>query len=242
VSGSQVFEYLVIPRKPGKFIIKPVPFTYYDLDKRQYVTLLSSGYTLDVARGSGDQSTVTYSGAGKEDIQYIGSDIRFIISKPFVLHVAGTRFFGSLFYFLLLALPLLLFILMRFFWRKELARRSDATLMKNRKATRVAKKRLRKAEGFLKQGKQEGFYEEIYQGLWGYLSDKFGIPLSELSADTVNDMLKSKNVSEALTEQFIVTLNETEFARFAPGDKILRMDETYNKALEIISRIERELR
>jgi hypothetical protein len=242
VSGSQVFEYLVIPRKPGKFIIKPVPFTYYDLNKKQYVTLLSAEYTLDIARGSGDQSAVTYSGAGKEDIQYIGSDIRFIVSKPFTLHAAGTRFFGSAFYFLLLAVPLVLFVLMWFYWRKELARRSDTTLMKNRKATRVAIKRLRKAEGFLKQGKQDPFYEEIYQALWGYLSDKFGIPLSELSADTVNDMLKSKNVSEALIGQFSSTLNETEFARFAPGDKILRMDETYQKALEIISRIERELR
>lgn len=242
VSGSQVFEYLIIPRKPGKFVIKPVPFTYYDLKKRQYITLLSPEYTLNVARGAGDQSAVTWSGAGKEDIQYIGSDIRFIVSKPFTLNVAGTRFFGSYGFILLLAVPLLLFIGMWFFWRKELARRSDAVLMKNRKATRVATRRLRKADGFLKQGKQEAFYEEIYQALWGYLSDKFGIPVAELSRETVSDTLKVKQVSESLAADFIATLDETEFARFAPGDKILRMDETYRKALEIIAKIERELR
>ena len=242
VSGSQVFEYLIIPRKPGKFTIKPVPFTYYDLKKRQYVTLTSPEYTLNVAKGSGEQASVTYSGAGKEDIQYIGSDIRFIDIKPFTLSRTGSMFFGSPGFLLFILVPLMLFAGMWFFWRKELAKRSDAALMKNRKATRVATKRLRKAEGFLKQAKQDEFYEEIYQALWGYLSDKFGIPLSELSRETVNDTLAAKKVTEGLTGQFIATLDETDFARFAPGDKALRMDETYKKALEIISKIERELR
>jgi len=242
VSGNQVFEYLIIPRKPGKFTIKPVPFTYFDLKKNQYVTLMSPEYTLNVAKGSGDQRMVTYSGADKEDIQYIGSDIRFIVSKPFRLDNAGSMFFGSVWYFLLVLVPLVLFFLMWFLWRKELARRSDIALMKNRKATRVATKRLRKAESFLKQSKREEFYEEIYQALWGYLSDKFSIPMADLSRETVSETLKNRNVTEELINQFINTLDETEFARFAPGDKEEKMDEVYHKALEIISKIERELR
>ena len=114
--------------------------------------------------------------------------------------------------------------------------------MKNRKATKVAKKRLRKAENFLKTQQQEAFYEEISQALWGYLSDKFSIPLAELSIDSVQEALRGKQVREELLHQFIETLKNTEYARFAPGEKTLIMDKIYQEALEIISKIERELK
>jgi hypothetical protein len=241
-SGSQTFEYLIIPRKAGKFSIKPISFTYFDLEKRRYVTLNSPLYTIDVDKGSGDNATVTYSGAGKEDIKYIGSDIRHIKNQPLHLQNTGVFFFGSNVFFLMLLLPVLLFFLFIIFWKKQEERRSDAVLMKNRKATRIAIKRLKKASIFLKEQKQEEFYIEISQALWGYLSDKFGIPMAELSMDSVHEALLRKNVKDGIINQFIETLNNTEFARFAPGEKAMIMEKTYREALEIITRIERELR
>jgi uncharacterized membrane protein len=241
-SGSQTFEYLIIPRKAGKFTIKPISFSYFDLAKKKYVTLTSPQYTVDVDKGTGDNTTVTYSGTGKEDIKYIGSDIRHIKNQPLLLQKTGTYFFGSVFFYLLLLLPLILFMGFIILWKKQEERRSDALLMKNRKATRIAKKRLTKASVFLKDKKQEKFYIEISQALWGYLSDKFGIPLAELSVDSVHQALVKKNVSEDIIRQFIETLNNTEYARFAPGEKTFIMEKIYQEALEIITRIERELR
>lgn len=241
-SGSQTFEYLIIPRKAGKFTIKPISFSYFDLAKRKYVTLTSPQYTVDVDKGTGDNTTVTYSGTGKEDIKYIGSDIRHIKNQLLLLQKTGTYFFGSVFFFLLLLLPLILFMGFIIFWKKQEERRSDALLMKNRKATRIAKKRLTKASVFLKEKKQEEFYIEISQALWGYLSDKFGIPLAELSVDSVHQALVKKKVSEDIIRQFIETLNNTEYARFAPGEKTFIMEKIYQEAMEIITRIERELR
>jgi hypothetical protein len=242
VNGSQAFEYLVIPRKPGKFTIKPVTFTYYDLTKRQYITLSSQEFKIDVAKGSSDQSTITYSGANREDIQYIGNDIRYIINTPMHLRKSGSLFFGSPLFIILLILPVVLLILLKGLWKKQEARRSNVMLMKNRKATRVAKKRLKKAEDFMKGGKQEEFYIEISLALWGYIGDKFSIPPAELSMDNVQDALVRRGVNEPTVKQFIEALNSTEFARFAPGDKNVKMEEVYHQALEIISKIERELR
>jgi hypothetical protein len=241
-SGSQTFEYLIIPRKAGNFTIKPITFSYFDLEKRKYVTLSSPQYSLNVEKGSGDNTTIAYSGAGKEDIKYIGSDIRHIKNQPLLLSHAGDFFFGSFLFFVMLLLPVLLFILFIVMWKKLQERRSDALLMKNRKATRVAIKRLKKASTFLKEQKKEEFYIEISQALWGYLSDKFGIPLSELSMDSVHEALLNKKVNDEIIQQFIQTLDNTEYARFAPGEKTMIMEKTYNEALEIITRIERELR
>ncbi|MCX6248399.1 MAG: BatD family protein [Bacteroidetes bacterium] len=242
VSGNQTFEYLIIPRKAGKFTIKPITFSYFDLEKRRYITLSSPTYTIDVEKGSGDNATVTYSGAGKEDIKYIGSDIRHIKNQPLLLREAGTFFFGSFFFFVMLLLPVVLFVVFILFWKKQEERRSDTLLMKNRKATRVAIKRLKKANAFLKEQKQEEFYIEISQALWGYLSDKFSIPMAGLSIDSVHEALVNKGVTDEIIRQFVETLNNTEFARFAPGEKAMIMEKTYQEALEIITRIERELK
>ncbi|MBN1199255.1 MAG: protein BatD [Bacteroidales bacterium] len=242
VTGMQSFEYLVIPRKPGHFTINPATFSYFDLAKKQYITFTSPAYELTVEKGSGESGVMTYTGANKEEIKYIGSDIRHIDSQPFKLRKAGSGFMGSWRYILALLIPLVLFIGLLIFLRKRSERRSDVLLMKNRKATRVARKRLKKAALFLKEKQEAEFYEEISQALWGYLSDKFGIPRADLSIDSVRGVLKGKQINEESLDQFTATLNDTEFARFAPGDKVLKMDEIYGKALEIIEKIERELR
>jgi BatD DUF11 like domain len=242
ISGSQTFEYLMIPRKPGRFNIKPVTFSYFDLSKQKYVQISSPQYSIDVEKGIGDATSLTYSGASKEDIKYIGSDIRHIKNQPLSLRKTGTLFFNSTLFYLWIFLPLLAFIVLVVFWRKRRERHANTLLMKNRKATKIARKRLKKADHFLKSNKQERFYEEISLALWGYLSDKFGISLAELSMDSVHEALVNKNVEEEIINQFTETLNNTDYARFAPGDKSLMMGKIYNEALELISKIERGLR
>ncbi|MEI7662226.1 MAG: protein BatD, partial [Bacteroidota bacterium] len=187
-------------------------------------------------------SVVTYAGANKEEIKYIGSDIRHIRDGNFRLSEAGSHFFASPGFWLLLIIPLLLFLLFLFLWRKLAARRSNTVLMKNLKATKIARRRLQKAEEFKKSGSQEDFYIAISQALWGYLSDKFSINLAGLSIDSVQEALTRQNVNESIIAQFVETLNNTEFARFAPGEKTVNMERIYNEALEIISKMERELR
>ncbi|HSN50396.1 MAG TPA: BatD family protein, partial [Bacteroidales bacterium] len=242
VSGNQTFEYLIIPRRAGKFKINPISFTYYDLEKKRYITSKSPVYDIEVAKGEGDAGSAVYAGGSKEDIQYIGNDIRHIRKDVPHLKRIGSLFFGSVSFFLLLIIPLLLFLGMVIYWKKQERKRSDGMLMKNLKATKVARKRLKKASNFLRENKQEPFYDEIARALWGYISDKFGIPIAELSMDSVSDALIQRKLPRELADEFIETLNDTEYARFAPGEKSLIMEKIYQKALEIITKIEKELR
>ncbi|MEI6750614.1 MAG: BatD family protein, partial [Bacteroidota bacterium] len=161
VSGSRTFEYLVIPRNPGEFIIKPASFSYFDLAKNTYVRLQSPQYTIKVQKGDGSEANITISSANQEDIKYLGQDIRFIRSAPFELTPVGKYFFGSDLYYLLLVLPALLFAVMIFVWKNQIKKRSDIAFMRNKKATRIATSRLKKANTYLKEAKQEAFYNEI---------------------------------------------------------------------------------
>lgn len=243
ISGNQVFEYLLIPRKAGTFAIKSLNFSYFDLDKDKYVTLNTPAFTLEVEKGTGESTAISsYSGTTREEIKYIGSDIRHIRNAAPNLRPAGDRFFGSTLFWLLYLTPIVVFLALMFFWRKRATRRSNQVLMKNLKATKTAKKRLQSAEKLRNQGKQDEFYVAISQAIWGYLSDKFSIPPAELSMDSVKERLETRSVDPELISEFINTLNNTEFARFAPGEKTVNMERIYMEALQAISKMERSLR
>jgi len=242
VSGTRTFEYLIIPRNPGNFTIKPATFSYFDINAGVYKSLKSQEFTINVSRGDGSEGTFTAGGNNKEDFKLIGSDIRFIKTGKIKLEPVNTYIYGSVVFWLLIALPLILFVVFLLVWKNELKKRGNKALMRNRKATGIARKRLKLAQKFLKQGNQEAFWSEVSNALWGYMSDKFNIPRSTLSMTSVNEALIAKNVNEELIKQFISILNNCEFARFAPGNKSQAMDELYNQAIDVITRTEQELR
>ncbi len=242
VSGTRRFEYLIIPRNPGDYNIKPVEFSYFDIETRKYVTITTPTYNIKVARGEGNTNSVTYSVVNQEDIQYIGRDIRHLKLPPYKLRTIGNFFFKSINYFVIILIPVLIFILVLIIWRKRVKQRSDVAQVKNKQATRVSKKRLKTASVYMKENKESEFYVEISKALWGYISDKFNISWSELSMDNIEEKLQRKSVAESIISQFIDTLNNTEYDRFAPGDKSQNKESIYNQALEIIIKIERELK
>lgn len=242
ISGSKTFEYLIIPRNAGSFTINPVNFIYYDLSENRYKTLSTESFAIDVAKGDGTQSSVSYSGVDQQDVQFVGTDIRHIELPPFALKNTGSHFFGSPKYLLLLSAILLLSIMAQILLYQRRKTRGNTGLMRLKRATGVARKRLKMAGIHLKADAETEFYNEISHALWGYLSDKFQIPLSELSTDSVNEALAARKVNQELTDAFTGTLHNCEYARFAPGDKKANMEQIYSQALEAISRIERELR
>jgi len=241
ISGTRTFEYLIIPRNPGVFTLKPIQFSYFDLAKGVYNTLSTQGYTLKVGKGTGNSGGV-YSSAAKEDIKYIGSDIRFIYVKDNSLNKTGYFFFNSWLYYLLLLLPIVIFIVIIVVWRKQMNLRSNQALLKHKKATKVALKRLKTAEEFLKQNNKDNFYIEISKALWGYCSDKFSIPVSNLSVENISEKLKEKNISEEVINNFITTINNCEYARFAPLDESVSLQKIYDDSVSIISKLEQNLK
>jgi hypothetical protein len=242
ISGSRTFEYLAIPRNAGRFTIKPISFSYFDLAKNSYVTLTSPEYSIQVEKGDQESTGITYSGVSQKDIQFIGSDIRHIRTSAFPLARINSHLYGSISFYLWLLVPLLLAIAIVLALRANDRRRGNVVLVKNRQANKVARKNLRKADEFLKSGQTEAFYIEISRALWGYISNKFNIPLSELSIETVSQRLEKKAVSQESISEFTEVLDGCEYARFAPGDKTRKMSEIYDAALQIISKIENELK
>ena len=151
-------------------------------------------------------------------------------------------FFKRLFDFCIALLALLLaFILLLILLKNREKMEKDTAATRNRKADKVARGRLKRAAQFLKDKDQDKFYVEMSQALWGYIADKLGIERSKLSMDTVSETMKEKSVPDELTQQFVDTLNSCEFARFAPGSAEEKMDDLYQRGIEVISKAEKVL-
>lgn len=242
MSGTKKAEYLIIPRRAGDFNIAPLEFSYFNLAKGQYVTLHSSPMNIKVAKGEGgDYAEGSVYANNQEGIKYLGSDIRHIKTGDPKLKPLNSYFFGSWMYFIILAALLLCFLVALALVKKRRQFKQDVVLVRNRQATKVAKGRLKNAYKFLKEQDQNHFYEEMSQALWGYISDKLGIERSVLSMDTVKEAMMGKGVDEALSSQFVDTLNTCEFARFAPGDAASKMEGLYEKGLDVIMKVEKAI-
>ena len=241
LSGTKKAEYLVIPRRAGSFTIPAMEFSYFNPSNESYQTLTSESYEITVQKGKGSDQEGTIYASSQEDIKYLGSDIRHIMTGDARLKPMHTAFFGSAAYFVALLALLVLFVILLFVLKKHEQMAKDTVANRNRKADKVARGRLKNAYQHLKAKDQEKFYVEMSQALWGYIADKLGIERSKLSMDTVSETMKNKNVPDELTQQFVDTLSNCEFARFAPGSAEEKMDELYQRGIDVISKAEKVL-
>lgn len=240
LSGTKKAEYIVIPRASGNFTLKPVEFSYFDPSKKKYVTLTSEQYELNVERSANESTGQIIYGGGQEAIKVLGRDINHIMTNGKLAKNNGPLFASTL-YFIILGIMLAIFTV-AFIINKRINKfNQNQVLVRNKKATKIAKKRLQNAYNYLKIKDQSHFYEELSQALWGYISDKLNISRSQLSMDTVRETMTSKNVPEDIVNQFIELLNNCEFARFAPGDPGKKMEDLYHKGLDVITKAEKNL-
>jgi hypothetical protein len=237
-SGTRTYEYLIIPRTPGDFSIEPIQFAYFNPQHRDYTVLSSQKFKLKVRKGSGSAAEATAQG----DVKYLGNDIRYLMEPPLYIRTSGNSLYGKPIYWLLLGLPVLGFIIFLLLHKRNSRMKGDAMLMQRKKATRIAVKRLLKAKKLLDSGQHDAFHEEISFALWGYISHKFNIPMSLLSLDTAREQLEMRNVDSSLTEQFMTTLNDCNFARYAPAGKALNMQQLYDLAIKTITETEQVLK
>ena len=241
VSGTKTIEYLAIPRAGGTYAIPPIQFSYYDTQADDYKTLTTPEYTLHIARSANEETnaTVVNNFVQKEDIQQLGSDIRYIYANelPEFKIRKSTVTFGTLAFWLCYLVPALLAALLFIIFRKKIKENADITRVRYKKANKVAQRRLKTAEQLLKADNKTAFFEEIERAAWTYLSDRLSIPTAQLNKENIAQILAAKGVAEALIKDVLHVLSTAEFARYAPTSDHA-MQDIYNDTTKIINQLE----
>ena len=238
-TGQKSFEYLLIPRHNGDFTIPPVSYSYFNIAAGRYEKLTTEEFHFSAQKVKGQNSGATvYGGVSKEDVKYLGKDIRFVKSDPGSLKKSDNILATKQSFYSAYAFSLLAFLLILFLRREHIRRNSDVSLVKNRKAGKVAIKRLHSASICLKNEEIDQFYDEILKALWGYLSDKLNIPVSDLSRNNAIASLQEQGIEEDMIKNLAEILDACEFARFAPSSSETEAASIYEGASQFIKSVE----
>ena len=240
LEGSMIYDILAVPRHPGKFEIPPIEFVFFNTATRQYETVKSEGFTLNVAKGSGSAKVSDFT--GQEDLQLLNKDIRHIKTGSSKQHSLDDFFFGSTGYWCSLIILAVIFISLFVIFRQRAIENANITKQRGKRANKVATKRLKKASRLMAENKPSEFYDEVLRALWGYVGDKLAIPVEQLSHDNISQRLTERQVDDSTINEFMGALDECEFERYAPGDPKGNMNKVYDKAMSAIEKIEETMK
>lgn len=241
-SGSVVFDYIAVPRHQGKFELPPVEFCYFDPDAREYKTVNSEAYTIEVEKGKGGSSSASQN-YSKEEIEMLNSDIRYIkTGKADYINADEASLLGTSRIWALYVAASAIFLALVIAFRRFASANADIAGRRGRKASKAATKRLKVARKLMRGGDSNAFYDETARALWGYVGDRLNMAASELTRDNVREKLSDRGATVELTDRFIAALDECEFARYAPGDAAQNMDKVYSAAEQVINQMEAELK
>ena len=248
LNGKKVIEYTVIPRHAGTFTIPGFDFSYFDTKTSKFKTITTEAYTIEVEKGVGEQSETSgnvsnFANTNQERLKVLGNDIRYIhkldsgdITKN------QEPFHGTLVYWLFYIVPILIFIVLSVIYRKQMKLNANADLRRTKKANKIANRRLKEAAVALKERNQNAFYESLHKAMFGYVSDKLNIKLSELTTTNVKQQLENAGVSGAVIQEYNDIVSTCEFARYAPASDDQAMDSLYKKASDCINSLESQIK
>lgn len=239
ITGSITFEYYLIPKNPGKFKIEPIKFAYFDLTRKDYVTLSTEPYTLEVEPGLTTSQTIV-SNIKKEEVKFIGQDIRYIKLDNFTSNNERS-FFGSIGYVVLLVLPVGFWLMLFVYLRRKEQLEKNIVLLKRQRATKIAKERLKIAQKLLTQKQYGEFFEETSKAVWNFIADKLNIPPTDLTTTQVRQKLSSLNIDENLIENTFDVIQKCEEARFAPTENQHSPKEILSQAIMVLSQLNEQI-
>ncbi len=246
-SGYRQFEYPFIARSQGEYTIPAVEFSYFDPKTESYVVRRTQPFVLNViADESGASSSSTGGGTlqramSREDVKMLGRDIRFIKIESGGFSSVKSPFILSAWYFALLGGVLLLAVVVYLAVRGLIKESENVVLAKGKRANKVAVQRFKEAKRYMNEHNERAFYEEMLRCLWGYMSDKFNIPVANLTRESVREELSKRGVGGDDIKSFSDIISQCDEAQYSPLSAA-QVGEVYGHALKLISNIETQVK
>jgi len=240
MNGSISDSYTIIPQFKGKYPIKPMSFSYFDLSTGKYKTITSPEILINVLDGpsTGDNAEVaSNSGVAKMKVS-AGEQFQFIKLKTSLTAMNQKDFLGSTLFYVLTFLPLLIIPIIVLVKKKKEAIDGDVAGNKIRLSNKLAKKYLSEAKQQLQN--KEMFYVALEKAMHNFLKAKLKIETSEMSKDFIQELLLSRNGNAASVTAFIDLTKNCELARYAPASSVA-IQQDYDKAVTIISELEKQI-
>ena len=227
LTGTQEWEYVIIPRKVGSVIIPSIKMSFFDPASSSWKSIKTKPSEIEVLNNN--KKIYDNLGLTKKEVKLLGQDIRFIITdmnNSFLSKIINTKAI-----LILYISSVIIFILPMVLSRLGNYNMSNLQIRKKRGALKNSIKLL-KADG-------EDPFDIASNSLYQYLKDKFTLPSSNLDPIEVQKIL-AKRISKASLSEVAQILKECDAGRFShekKSDKRLILHNMKN----ILIRLDQEL-
>lgn len=237
MQGSISDSYTIVPQNKGKYPIKELSFSWFDLATHTYKTITHDEIMINVLNVQENHESADKGDSNKKDVKS-AEPFRFIALETSLKPVERDDFFGSGLFWGLLFAPFLLIPFIIFGRKKKEAYDSDVVGSKIRQNNKLAKKFLGEAKKQL--GNKAGFYLALEKALHNFLKAKLHIETADMSRDNIKELLLSRNAKEETVADFSKIMDSCEFARYAPSsDSAMQND--YDSAVAVITALEKQI-
>lgn len=216
LGGKHIHEYVLIPTAVGAQKVPPICFPHFDPKVARYVTDACSGQVEVTVTGKlAGVVGSTLAGAGKDN--ELRRRLKPILQAGHLRNRTTWRLHKmSWLLWLLILLPLLALlttVLVRVI--RSLDRNTDSR--RRRQARGHARKRLRLAASYLKDGDRVSFFTEIASVIQELLTARLGVRVQGITTTELETLLEASDMASALRERLLRDLEVCDFARFAPA-------------------------
>ncbi len=239
MSGKISDSYTIIPQFKGKYPIKPMSFTYFDLSTYRYKTITSPEILITVLDGpsASDNAVAANTGVSKMKVS-AGEQFKYIKLKTSLSSTNRNDFLGSPLFYSLMVLPFSLIPLIILVKKKKEAIDGDVYGNKIKMNNKLAKKYLSEAKNQINN--KEPFYIALEKAMHNFLKAKLHIETSEMSKDKIQELLISRKATSETVQSFIDLTQNCELARYAPSSSVA-IHQDYEKAVVLLSDLEKQI-
>lgn len=243
--SRKVFERILIPLSDDIKEIPGVAFSFFNPAKGEYRTISKKNVAIKVTKPE-KQENITImeaplSALKRSGRERFGRDIIYIKESPGKFKKRGEYLYNNTAFLLLQAVPLLIFVSVLAMQKRKEKLRTDIRYARRLSAPKKAKKGIREAQQYLNNSSPPEFYSSVFKTIREYLGDRFHLPAAGITADVVDNALKTKGISEDMLNRLRDIFKECDMARYAPSEfGKTEMEATFNKLKEVMDYLERQ--
>ena len=215
VHGILDYKYVIIPREPGDLEIPSYDFTYFDVEKGQYVTKSTKSFQVKVEAGP-DNINVDESAYSRDEIAMLKKDIRYINTDSESWRIQGQTFYDHFWFWLINFLSAGIVVGALIYRYRMNKYQGNKGLVRRKKAGSNSREHLNLAENSLKDEKFEQVAHHLYSALAGYIADRSGLPESGTDVKTIKQQLKQAGAENGIVKDVEQLLKTLEIKKYAP--------------------------
>lgn len=229
ISGKRTWEYILIPRRDGQYLLPSVELSYLEPESGRWRSTATDPIPILVEPGK--SSADGNQGLTKEEIALLSQDIRYIRQEAVHMRNISARMVPPAFWlFNLLAVT--------FFFTPNVVDYVKSN-QNNRQGVARSRSALRRAKKVLSKVESDDF-ESVEQSVFDYFSDRMGVASAGLDARILKERLRNL-INTSSADDLTNILEICDRARFAPSAVDASAPEIAQRTTALLREIEAQL-